>query len=201
MLVVDEMTETVPTEGRIIGQVKWWNDQMGYGFATVVDAPEDSSPEEELRAASQPGCDVFVHHTSIAAQDVNYRSLIQGEYIEFNIARSQSGVQATHVTGVKRGTILCQQRSWKRGMSVAEFTATSAAAAAAAAITQQCGQTAMAAAALAIGGRGGGKARTVWRLNSSSIASSSSRWSSGSLQDSPAITVAGRRSMDSQCPR
>jgi len=63
------------------GTVKWFNDQKGYGFIT---------PEE--------GDDVFVHHSSI--QGEGFKSLSEGEQVEFEITEGDKGQQATNVTKV-----------------------------------------------------------------------------------------------------
>ncbi|PIY83339.1 MAG: cold-shock protein [Candidatus Omnitrophica bacterium CG_4_10_14_0_2_um_filter_44_9] len=60
------------------GIVKWFNDQKGYGFIT----PEN-------------GKDVFVHHSSI--QGEGFKSLAEGQSVEFNIEQGQKGEQATNV--------------------------------------------------------------------------------------------------------
>ncbi|MFA6078616.1 MAG: cold-shock protein [Candidatus Omnitrophota bacterium] len=60
------------------GKVKWFNNQKGYGFIT----PED-------------GKDVFVHHTAI--QGEGYKSLEEGQEVEFEITTGPKGEQATNV--------------------------------------------------------------------------------------------------------
>jgi len=60
------------------GTVKWFNDQKGYGFIT----PEN-------------GKDVFVHHSSI--QGEGYKSLSEGQQVEFEIEKGPKGDQATNV--------------------------------------------------------------------------------------------------------
>ena len=60
------------------GKVKWFNNQKGYGFIT---------PEE--------GKDVFVHHTAI--QGEGYKSLEEGQEVEFEIKTGPKGEQATNV--------------------------------------------------------------------------------------------------------
>jgi CspA family cold shock protein len=60
------------------GKVKWFNDAKGYGFIT----PED-------------GKDVFVHHTAI--QGDGFKSLKEGEEVEFTVTQGPKGEQATNV--------------------------------------------------------------------------------------------------------
>ncbi len=60
------------------GTVKWFSNQKGYGFIT----PEN-------------GKDVFVHHTAI--QGEGYKSLDEGQQVEFDITQGPKGEQATNV--------------------------------------------------------------------------------------------------------
>ncbi|MFH1691685.1 MAG: cold-shock protein [Candidatus Omnitrophota bacterium] len=60
------------------GSVKWFNNQKGYGFIT----PEN-------------GKDVFVHHSSI--QGDGYKSLEDGQQVEFEIEQGPKGEQAVNV--------------------------------------------------------------------------------------------------------
>ena len=60
------------------GTVKWFNNQKGYGFIT---------PES--------GKDVFVHHSAI--QGDGYKSLEEGQAVEFGIEQGPKGAQAVNV--------------------------------------------------------------------------------------------------------
>ena len=60
------------------GTVKWFSNQKGYGFI--------STPE---------GKDVFVHHTAI--QGEGYKTLQEGQSVEFEITQGPKGEQATNV--------------------------------------------------------------------------------------------------------
>jgi cold shock protein len=64
---------------RTTGTVKWFNDSKGYGFVT----PEDGSK------------DCFVHHTAIQMQ--GFKTLAEGERVEFDIVDGQKGPAAENV--------------------------------------------------------------------------------------------------------
>jgi len=63
------------------GSVKWFDNSKGYGFIT----PED-------------GKDVFVHHTAISGE--GYKSLEEGQKVEFNVEKGPKGDQATGVVKI-----------------------------------------------------------------------------------------------------
>jgi CspA family cold shock protein len=63
---------------RILGTVKWFNNEKGYGFL-----------------ARENGPDVFVHYTAISGD--GYRSLTEGQQVEFTVEQGPKGLQATNV--------------------------------------------------------------------------------------------------------
>jgi len=63
------------------GNVKWFNDAKGYGFISQED-----------------GEDVFVHFSAIQAQ--GFKSLAEGDKVEFEVTRGPKGLQAANVKRV-----------------------------------------------------------------------------------------------------
>jgi CspA family cold shock protein len=63
------------------GSVKWFNDSKGYGFI-----------------ARDGGQDVFVHHSAILAD--GFRSLSEGDRVEFEVTEGPKGLQAKNVRRV-----------------------------------------------------------------------------------------------------
>ena len=86
---------------RFTGRVKWFNNKAGYGFITVTDG-------------SKAGSDIFVHHSSIKIDTEQYKYLVQGEYVDFNLTEVTSSsheYQAGDVSGIKGGKLMCETRN------------------------------------------------------------------------------------------
>jgi cold shock protein len=66
---------------RVIGTVKWFNSEKGYGFIEREDGP-----------------DVFVHYTAIRSE--GFRTLQEGQQVEFAVEQGPKGPQATDVAAV-----------------------------------------------------------------------------------------------------
>ena len=64
-----------------VGQVKWFNDAKGYGFIEQED-----------------GDDVFVHHSEIQME--GFKTLSEGQKVEFEVTQGPKGPQASNVTRV-----------------------------------------------------------------------------------------------------
>jgi CspA family cold shock protein len=62
-----------------LGTVKWFNDAKGFGFITQKDGGED----------------VFCHQTAIQAE--GFRTLQEGQKVEFDVKRGPKGLQAENV--------------------------------------------------------------------------------------------------------
>jgi len=96
-----EQDTSIATESnRLLGQVKWFNNKAGYGFITVNDG-------------EYSGKDIFIHYSAIRVTNSQYKYLVQGEYVEFNLVKSTNDThqyQATDISGVKGGVLMCETR-------------------------------------------------------------------------------------------
>jgi CspA family cold shock protein len=68
-------------ELKVTGRVKWFNNSKGYGFI-----------------GQDGGADVFVHYSAITGE--GYRSLQEGDTVEFEVVQGQKGPQAANVSKV-----------------------------------------------------------------------------------------------------
>ncbi len=64
------------------GKVKWFNNDKGFGFIEY-DKKED----------------IFVHYTSILSS--GYKTLVEGQYVEFELVQTDKGLQAKNVVEIK----------------------------------------------------------------------------------------------------
>jgi CspA family cold shock protein len=85
---------------RLVGRVKWFNNKAGYGFITVTDG-------------DRSGSDIFIHHSAIEVENQQYKYLVQGEYVEFELVKTSSTEhewQASNVNGINGGKLMCETR-------------------------------------------------------------------------------------------
>ena len=86
----------------LLGCVKWFNNKVGYGFITL----SDGSSEQ----------DIFVHHSALNTTDEQYKYLVQGEYVCFELVKSTEADSkhdyfAGNVSGVNGGKLMCETRN------------------------------------------------------------------------------------------
>jgi cold shock CspA family protein len=100
--VIVEEELSIIVVGKYVGQCKWFNDMLGYGFVTICEG-------------NDKGKDIFVHHSGIQPLNSNYKTLRKGEYLNFNIIKGMNGLQAVDVTGINGGPLMCDFVSVTRG--------------------------------------------------------------------------------------
>ena len=84
------------SQSRVSGRVKWFDNRKGFGF--VNNLANDA--------------EVFVHHSGLSSQNGVFRTLYPGEYIEFDLHHDDQSNRdyAVSVTGVKGGSLLCENQ-------------------------------------------------------------------------------------------
>lgn len=89
---------------RYTGRVKWFNNRAGFGFVTVLDGPQKDE-------------DIFAHHSGIKVSDEQYKYLVQGEYVQFELRESDNSshpYQAGNIRGIMEGMLMCETRATMR---------------------------------------------------------------------------------------
>ena len=94
-----EQTSPVSEETSLNAVVKWFNNRAGYGFLTVSDGDRKDT-------------DVFVHHSALQVSEDQYKYLVAGEYVTFDLSTTSNDheFQATQVRGVNGGRLMCETR-------------------------------------------------------------------------------------------
>ena len=83
---------------RYIGRVKWFNSKSGFGFVTICDTSDYKDK------------DIFAHYSSLCGESTQYKYLVQGEYVEFSLEKSNSEQYEYHsvdITGINRVLLMC----------------------------------------------------------------------------------------------
>ena len=86
--------------GEFVGNCKWFNKKLGYGFITVYEG-------------DHKGVNIFVHHSGIRPLNSNFRTLRKGEYVSLDIENGKNGLQAVNVSGVLGGPLICDNHIQK----------------------------------------------------------------------------------------
>ena len=90
---------------RTMGSVKWFNNKAGYGFITCI--------EGDLLDK-----DIFVHHSAIVVGSDQFRFLVQGEFVHFDLVKVEGDekheFQAKSVTGINGGKLMCENQRLKQ---------------------------------------------------------------------------------------
>ena len=69
------------------GIVKWFNNKKGYGFISPSDGSDD----------------VFIHYTAIQGDEGEFKTVYEGDTVEFDVVDGQKGPQASNVVVTQKG--------------------------------------------------------------------------------------------------
>jgi len=69
------------------GTVKWFNNKKGYGFISPSDGSDD----------------VFIHFSAIKGEEGDFKTVYEGDTVEFDVVEGQKGPQANNVVVKKKG--------------------------------------------------------------------------------------------------
>jgi cold shock CspA family protein len=86
---------------RRTGIVKWFDSRGGFGFITILKGDENE------------GKDIFVHYSTLATVSSQYKYLVLGEYVEFELTKAENEKYeyfAKNVTGIRGGNLMCESR-------------------------------------------------------------------------------------------
>lgn len=102
------MSSASSATNQYVGKVKWFNNKSGYGFVTILDDGDFKNK------------DIFTHHSSLNVKSEIYKYLVQGEYVEFNVQKMETGdheFQATNIKGICQNDLMCETRHKNRDLS------------------------------------------------------------------------------------
>jgi len=92
-------------EDSYMGQVKWFNNQKGFGYVTIKEGPLKNE-------------DIFTHHSAIILQNEKYKFLAEGEYVHIKVMDCEKegfSYQAKQVNApCENGTLMCEIRTARR---------------------------------------------------------------------------------------
>jgi cold shock protein len=98
---------TTNDDNRVVGCVKWFDHQKGYGFVTQISAGEHYNE------------DIFVHQSNISTKEDTYRILYDGETITFDLQITDGEkhpYQAINVTGYQDISLQCENKAIHRSV-------------------------------------------------------------------------------------
>lgn len=97
-VIIKEEKQNNKSIGQNYGKCKWFSDKNGYGFITKLNDDENK--------------DIFVHFSGIKPiVSNNYKTLLCGEYLSFDITYGNNGQQAVNVSGINGGPLMCDNNN------------------------------------------------------------------------------------------